>query len=67
MPGPGIPHISWGRFYDQEGGIHVAPAVEGYLMYGHYLSLKCACSPLLDEGVNGKGNAYRIVVHNVIN
>lgn len=67
MPGPGIPVIVWGTFYDRGGGVHVAPTIEGYLMLGHSLSLKCACSPIVDKGQNSKGYDYEIVVHYVIN
>jgi hypothetical protein len=61
MPADGIPVIKWGTFYDRSGVIHVAPAIESYLMFGHKLSMKCNCCPRIDEGKN-----YRIVIHEVI-
>lgn len=61
MPGPGIPEIKWGTFYDQRGFAHVAPIIETLLMSGHKLSEKCACSPSVDQGQN-----FVIMVHNVI-
>lgn len=61
MPGPGIPEIKWGTFFDPGGVPHIAPAIETYLMKGHRLALQCACGPRLEKGPN-----HLIVVHYVI-
>lgn len=61
MPGKGIPEIQWGTYYDVYGKPHVAPTIEGYLMSGHKLSERCACSPTLD--IHPK---ITIVVHHIV-
>lgn len=61
MPGPGIPTIKWGRFFDPGGVVHIAPAIEEYLMKGHRLALGCQCSPKIE-----KDKDYMIVIHYVI-
>ena len=61
MPGPGIPYIKWGLFYDEKGVAHVAPAIEEYLMKGHTLSKDCKCSPRIH-----KTRDAHMVIHYVI-
>jgi hypothetical protein len=61
MPGPGIPELKWGTFFDREGKAHVAPTIDSFLMEGHKLNLKCFCNPLVQRGPN-----YEIIVHYVV-
>ena len=61
MPGEGIPAIKWGTFKDDHGISHIAPALEGYLMRGHVLTLKCPCFPRVEKGKN-----VIMIVHYVI-
>jgi hypothetical protein len=49
MPGKDIPHIQWKTFHDANSAVHVAPAIEGYLMKGHELSLQCRCGPSVNH------------------
>lgn len=61
MPGKGIPEIRWGTFYDAGKIIHVAPAIEKYLMKGHVLSMECKCGPAIY-----KYPKKVIIVHEII-
>lgn len=62
MPRMDIPAIKWGRFTDVCGIVHIAPAIEGYLMDGHNLTFICACNPRIEVGKD-----YRMVIHEIIN
>ena len=61
MPGPGIPIIKWGTFFDPGGIAHIAPAIENFLMKGHRLAIGCQCSPTVERGTN-----HLIVIHHIV-
>lgn len=61
MPGKGIPEIEYKVFLNAEHVAHVAPSLEGKLMAGHQLDLKCGCGLVVDR------TRYAvIIIHQII-